>query len=382
MRTIRCFLAGLAVAAGLGCAVCRADVPAAQAEAAEYAEVGRVVGYQSPQEFTAFLQEARNGQPAAAKDPFAGKSTLLIVLIVLAGGFLLNLMPCVLPMIPVNLAILAGAGNGASGRRGFANGCVYGAGIAVAYGVLGVVTVATGMAFGAWHASVWFNGVAAAFFVALALAMLDVFVIDFSRWGRLKGGGVFGLGAASALLAGACVAPVLVAVLVFSAQVYAEGRWWLGVLLPLVLGVGMASPWPFIAAGVRLLPKPGVWMVWMKRAFAVVLIGFAVLYYGKNVYAALVRVPGQGGGQVEEGMRAALAAGKPVVLHFTAAWCPSCVEMEGGTLKDEAVLRALQDFAVVKVDATDPDEREVRAFLRRFDVKGIPTFVVIGRPSE
>ena len=380
-KSIRCSLVTLVAAVGLGCMECRAEASPAPAEAVpEYVEMGRALDYLSPQEFAAFLQEARSSQPVAAKDPFAGKSTWLIILIILAGGFLMNLMPCVLPMIPVNLAILTGMGNGASGRKGFANGCVYGAGIAVAYGALGLVTLGTGLAFGTWHSSAWFNGGVAVFFIVLALAMLDVFIIDFSRWGRFQGGGIFGLGAASALLAGACVAPILVAVLVFSAQLYAKGQW-LGVLLPLVLGVGMALPWPFIAAGVRMLPKPGMWMVWMKRAFAVVLIGFAIFYYGKNVYVALVRAPSQGG-QVEESIRAALAEGKPVLLHFTATWCPSCVKMESTTFKDEAVMRVLQDFSVVKVDATDLKNREIRAILQRFGVKGLPTFVVIDNPKE
>jgi len=349
-----------------------------EAAAADYAELGRAIGYLPAKEFVDFLQQARLDAPMAAQGMFEGKSILLILLMVLGSGVLLNLTPCVLPMIPVNLAILAGVQGAQRPRRflkGFTDGCVYGAGMALAYGTLGVVTLATGAAFGTWHSSAWFNGLIAVFFVALALAMLGVFYLDFSRFGRFAGGSVFGLGAVSALLAGACVAPIVVAVLVFSVKLYAAGEW-AGALLPFLLGVGMALPWPFAAAGMRVLPKPGAWMVWVKRLFALALVGLAI-HYGHNAYTAWTRPsaaqPSGQMGQIHE----ALAAGRPVVLNFGATWCWACVKMEEETLTDETVKAELQHFTYLKVDCSDSRAPEVRATLQQFDVKGFPTFVVI-----
>ena len=88
------------------------------------------------------------------------------------------------------------------------------------------------MAFGGIQGNPWFNLVIALVFAALGLSMLGVFFIDFSR-GRgafaqkkstmLPGLFAFFMGMVSAVLAGACVAPILIAVLVFTAKLYAEG---------------------------------------------------------------------------------------------------------------------------------------------------------------
>ncbi|MDD3117976.1 MAG: protein-disulfide reductase DsbD family protein, partial [Victivallales bacterium] len=73
---------------------------------------------------------------------------LVMVLLILLGGAGLNLTPCVLPMIPINLAII-GAGRAAVSRRsGLVRGGVYGLGMALAYGGLGLVTLLTGAQFG------------------------------------------------------------------------------------------------------------------------------------------------------------------------------------------------------------------------------------------
>ena len=69
------------------------------------------------------------------------KGILLIILIILGGGLLLNFTPCILPMIPINLAII-GAGSKADSKwSGFIHGGVYGLGITMAYGVLGILAV-------------------------------------------------------------------------------------------------------------------------------------------------------------------------------------------------------------------------------------------------
>ena len=64
------------------------------------------------------------------------------------------------------------------------------------------------------------------------------------------------MGGIAALLAGACVAPVVIQVVLFSSNLYATGTP-AALALPFFLGVGMAIPWPFAGAGIAALPTPG-----------------------------------------------------------------------------------------------------------------------------
>lgn len=327
------------------------------------------------------------------KDPvaFVRESGLLLAIIfILIGGLALNLTPCVLPMIPINLAIIGAGAQAGSKGRGFALGATYGLGIALVYGLLGVLVVLTGSQFGTIQANPWFNLIIALIFVVLALAMFDVFHIDFSRFQSKMGGGeqkpgsfpvALTMGAVAALLAGACVAPVVIAVLLLSANIY-EANAVGGLLLPFVLGLGMALPWPFAGAGLSFLPKPGKWMEYVKYAFGVGIILFA-LYYGKLSYHAFRPVEVTGGidGRTNEGFADVLKetrdSGKPVVIDFTASWCKNCAMMEKTTFKDAAVLKALEDFELVKYVAEDPDNENTKAVMQYFGAQGLPTLVLL-----
>ena len=103
--------------------------------------------------------------------------------------------------------------------------------MAVVYGVLGLVVILTAGTFGTINASPWFNLGIAVLFVVLGLAMFDVITIDFSRLSsRIRFSQreprhvllAFGMGAVAALLAGACVAPVVIQVVLFASQLYAR----------------------------------------------------------------------------------------------------------------------------------------------------------------
>ena len=121
--------------------------------------------------------------------------------------------------------------------------------------------------------------------------MFDVITIDFSRFSsglRFAEAGrgtfvlAFVMGAVAALLAGACVAPVVIQVVLFSSDLYANGKT-VALALPFLLGVGMAVPWPIAGAGLAALPKPGAWMVRVKQVFGVMILATA-LYYGYEAY--------------------------------------------------------------------------------------------------
>ena len=332
------------------------------------------VGYMDASDFTAFL----TGKPSVA-DTLGEASVAMVFLLVLLGGLLMNLTPCVLPLVPVSLALVG---------RGAPRGIAYGLGMTLAYGALGAATAFGGLAFGAIQSSPWFNVAVAVVFVLLGLATSEVFFIDFSRFRpRPKVGapaaakrgllGPFLLGSGTAVLAGACVAPILLATLVLTAKWFAAGRVW-AVALPFVLGAGMGLPWPFITAGMSVLPKPGAWMRWVNRAFAVVLFGFAV-WYGWLAWGGFTAraetAPAQDAATETDPTR-------PTLVIVGAPWCKNCTAMEKTTLKEPPVVEALAKFNVKHIEINTFEDLKKHSELTGLDIKGVPAYVVIEKEKK
>jgi thiol:disulfide interchange protein len=354
-------------------------------------------GYLGTDDFLTFIRNAETG--VVEKGWFEGRGAAAILGIVLVGGLALNLTPCVLPMIPINLAIIGAGAQAGSRKRGFFLGATYGGAMAAVYGVLGLIVILTAGTFGSINASPWFNAGIAALFVVLALAMFDVIEIDFSRFSSRftvseasRGTFVlaFTMGAIAALLAGACVAPVVIQVVVFASNLYSGGTT-AALALPFLLGLGMAIPWPVAGAGIAALPKPGAWMVRVKQVFGVFILGMAV-YYGYLAYGLFSQrwvdaseVQASVAGMLKEGWHADLAAGlaaaekerKPVLVDLWATWCKNCLTMDKTTLRDPKVTDALSGYVKIKLQAENPDEPPARDLMQRFGAIGLPTYVIL-----
>ena len=353
-------------------------------------------GYLGSSDFMTFIKNAEAG--ITEQGLFEGRGPLAILLIVLIGGLALNLTPCVLPMIPINLAIIGAGAQAGSRQRGFLLGLTYGGAMALVYGVLGLVVVLTASTFGTINASPWFNLGIAALFVVLSLAMFDVFEIDFSRFSGTVGGGAsrgtftlaFTMGAVAALLAGACVAPVVIQVVLFASNLYATGTS-VALALPFFLGIGMAIPWPIAGAGLASLPKPGPWMVRVKQAFGVLILGTAV-YYGYLAYELFssrwvdaTDVSSSVEEKLKEGWHSSLAEGlavaqregKPVLIDMWATWCKNCLTMDKTTLADPAIVQSLDGYVKIKFQAEQPDEGPAAQLMKRFKAVGLPAYAII-----
>jgi len=353
-------------------------------------------GYLGTDDFLTFIRNAESG--VTEKGLLEGRGPLAILLIVLLGGLALNLTPCVLPMIPINLAIIGAGAQASSRKRGFLLGLTYGGAMAFVYGVLGLIVVLTASTFGTINASPWFNLGIAVLFVALALAMFDVFEIDFSRFSSNIGSGAgrgtfllaFTMGTVAALLAGACVAPVVIQVVLFSSNLYATGTT-VALLLPFFLGIGMAIPWPIAGAGLASLPKPGPWMVRVKQAFGVLILGTAVYYgylaYGlfANRWVDATEVASSVEEMLKEGWHSSLASGlaeaeregKPVLVDMWATWCKNCLTMDKTTLVDPSVKQALDGYVKIKFQAEQPDDPPASDVMKRFKAVGLPAYVIL-----
>jgi|WetSurMetagenome_2_1015567.scaffolds.fasta_scaffold30619_3 cytochrome c-type biogenesis protein len=202
-----------------------------------------------------------------------------------AGGILASLAPCVYPLIPIVSAYVGSKSTGESTRaKSFVLSLGYVVGMAVVYSLLGMVAALTGSFFGQISTNPWALLFVANVFILVALNTLEVIQIPLGSSGRpwepAVGGviGAFLLGAASGLVASPCTSPVLFGLLAYVASTqsviyggilvfaFSIGR---GVLL-IAIGTfsGMAAS----------LPRPGQWMVGMKKALGLLMFGLAEYY--------------------------------------------------------------------------------------------------------
>ena len=363
--------------------------------------IGSTGGYLDSEAFLNFMDRAESGE--SEQGWFEGRGPLAILALILVGGLALNLTPCVLPMIPINLAIIGAGAKAGSRIRGFALGGAYGLAMALVYGILGLAVILTAGTFGTINSSPWFNLGIASLFVILGLAMFDILAIDFSRLqskflvGRGQAGSfavAFGMGSVAALLAGACVAPVVIQVIVFSSNLYNTGTT-IALTLPFFLGIGMALPWPIAGAGLSFMPKPGAWMVRVKHAFGVFILGTAV-YYGYLSYGLFAQRwvdPSEVADSVQElleegwyaslgqGLATAQAEDKLVLVDMWATWCKNCLTMDRTTLQTPVIQEELEGYVKVKFQAEDLNASPAREILKHFEGIGLPTYAIL-RPRS
>lgn len=202
------------------------------------------------------------------------------------AGLALSLTPCVLPMVPILSGIIAGEGDNVSPARGLTLAFSYVMGMALVYTAAGVAAAAAGLQLQAMFNQPWVLVLFAGLFVVLALGMFGAYDLQMpsaiqSRLASVSGNqrsgtmiGAFVMGAISALVVTACVAPALIAALTVMAQ---SGDMVRGGLALFAMSLGMGAPLLLVgAAQGKLLPKAGAWMVAIKGAFGFMMLGLAI----------------------------------------------------------------------------------------------------------
>jgi DsbC/DsbD-like thiol-disulfide interchange protein/cytochrome c biogenesis protein CcdA len=380
-----------------------------------------------------------SGGEIVAGPPVAAPAALpLLLLGALLGGLLLNIMPCVFPILSLKALSLARAGESqADARR---EGFAYTAGVIVACLALGALLLAlraagseVGWAFQLQEPAVvaGLTLLAAAITANLA-GLFELAVPSFEGPGSTNG--AFATGLLAAFVATPCTGPFMAAAM--GAALLLPTAWALALFATLGLGLAL----PFLAVALlpalrRRLPRPGPWMIRFRHAMAIPmgLTALALLWLasrlGGTMFALLLAgaaavtvaillivgtiqrrgrrailpalgallaaaaavallpqtlsAPSAAGEGViparpfsEAALASARAEGRPVFAWFTADWCLTCKVNEQVAIEREATRAAFERAGVVALlgDWTRRDPAITR-YLTRYGAAGVPLYV-------
>jgi thiol:disulfide interchange protein DsbD len=364
----------------------------------------------------------------------------IAILFGIIAGFLLNFMPCVLPVISLKLSVLiSGVANTdfSSSKKIFrTHNLFFSLGILIYFGCLSLILGATGMAWGQIFQKPSVVIALTGIVFALSLSLFGIFnlpVVDL-KFGANNTGArrqAFFTGFLATLLATPCSGPFLGGVL-----------GWAMIQPPLVIssvffsvGLGMALPYIFMAAFpalVKKFPRPGAWTGWVEKAAGFFLAGTCIylisILPGNMVLPCLIFLWLAGVGAWIWGLssktdshpgRNALrvialcifiggaywAATPPVnsanwipfekkdfterlgnekmLVEFTADWCPSCKVLEKTVLTPSNLNKWKEEYGItfIKVDLTSPD-KEADDFLRAMGSRSIPLAAVFNTGDQ
>lgn len=370
----------------------------------------------------------------SGNDELKDTSTLVAMLLGFAGGLILNIMPCVLPVIGLKLfSFMEQAGH--SRREGLILNIWYSSGLIAVFLVLAALSVLMGLGWGQLFSYKGFTITMATVVFAMGLSFLGVWEIPIpgfvgrgkaNEWAEKEGAsGAFAKGVFTTLLATPCSGPFLASALAWTVnqppvRVFA---------VFISMGLGMASPYLLIGAFpqlIRFLPKPGAWMETFRQFMGFVLLGtvvfvltfipatdvvptvallfgvwFACWWIGRTPLTAdlqtklrawaagaaitgavwLVAFGGLLGTKAElpwrpytpQTFQELVNAKKPVMVDFTADWCLTCKTLEAAVLNTSEVRDAVEANGVVplKADWTHGD-KDVTEMLERLGSKQVP----------
>ena len=229
------------------------------------------------------------GASAAAATSGGSLTLVWALFFAFVGGMILNLMPCVFPVLSIKVLSFArqsGEENAAPRKHGL----VFGAGVVASFWVLAGLLLAlraggSQIGWGFQLQSPLFVALMAMLFFGIGLNLLGVFEIGqklMSWGGRVEGtsadhgyGGSFLSGVLATIVATPCTAPFMGAALGFALSLSA----WEALLIFTALGVGMAAPYVLLSMSPRLLkklPKPGAWMETLRQVLAFPMFATAI----------------------------------------------------------------------------------------------------------
>ncbi|HEV2719779.1 MAG TPA: cytochrome c biogenesis protein CcdA [Thermoanaerobaculia bacterium] len=370
--------------------------------------------------FTPLSAAPKSGEVSLRIGSFEARGLPLTLLVLFLGGLALNLTPCVFPVIPITLGFFAMQSDGRRSRR-FALSAAYVAGIVIMYATLGVVAAMAGKLFGAWLQSQAVLIFFAALMLVFATSMFGLWEFRVPQFvaarsqGRAGVAGAAAMGLLVGIVAAPCVGPVVAALFVLVASLAKPA---IGFLMFATLGFGLGFPY---LVALNALPRPGEWMVHVKRAMGFVLIAMSFYFLravvGEEVFrwgvaaslliggVFLFFVRGSGGRALRIAFAVALLIGgaafawpraegtkvawqgydaamiasahKPVIVDFYADWCIPCKELDQKTFSDAAVARELGRFARVKANLTNGDDAKVKELTKEYAIVGVPTVVFL-----
>ena len=361
------------------------------------------------------------------------------------AGLLLSLTPCVLPMVPILSSIVISSNKDHAIRYTLS----YVAGVSATYVIFGIAASITGSFLSSSLQNIYFLLFNGFLFLIFALAMFDIFHFNISENNFLSNLlnkinkkniiHIFFLGLFSALILSPCVAPPLAAAILYISQ---ANDILLGGLSLFIMSIGMSVPLLLIGFSAnRFLPKPGIWMVKVKKLIGFVLIGMSIyiirplldevvfylllntlltitifyyLFFTENKIAIfkIVLILGllisfllnifHTKNYIEEDMRLTLDnkpefisinsldqlnniiasnKEKPIMLDFYADWCVACLEFEKFTFTDKEVNTLMQQYILLKADVTENNQND-KALMKRFNIFGPPAILFFNNSGD
>ena len=318
-----------------------------------------------------------------------------ILLLAFLGGLILNLMPCVLPVLGIKvLGVLSHGGKDHRLHRWaiFRTFMASAAGIIFSFWVMAAAMIALK---GAGETIGWGIQFQHPGFLIVMIAILGVFAAN--MWGLfeipLPGFvaknlpvlheheptlvGHFLTGIFATLLATPCTAPFL-----GTAVGFALSREALDIMIVFTfMGLGLAAPYLLLAVSPRIfkyMPRPGKWMVILKRALSVALALTAVWLISVLVTVMTQPTLDDGWTKFNEALiKPAVSDGKTVVVDVTADWCLTCKANKRRVFDEIEDAMFVPNVLLLQADWTHADPA-ISAYLKEYGRAGVPFNIVYG----